>query len=776
MVKKMEISKDNHGMALVSVIIIITLISIMAGALLQASYMAYSRKVVERRSTENFYSAESVVDTIKSVVQNCVSEAVSEAQTSDEAFAKAAFAALLNMDKTTITSSSYANVDDPAVQALKNLLWKNIIKDSNGNAKTDESFYNGYETTTIQAALTALDEGGNGGAFDILGDDQNHAVVVEESGIRIKNVYIKFVNNEGYTAEITTDIVVNAPVYASSITVPVGTYSMFAGNGATISAARDSGSMSNQPSASKIQADAFTYIHQEGNVYVGTGDDGIALLLSNGGNKQGGGVASFGGTNIVVNGDIKITDGNTLIFTGGNGLETTYIEVKGDIILEKGGTLLLPQNCQLICRSILNADGSLYTGTGAQSSVSQFYPFAQSYVVNKGGTVYSTDYLTGDADIPEVLEYIRNTKDTSSDFLYSNIDARFKSVVCDTNPANGVYIMDHYYDNTLWTTDERKAARSASAYQLLKYSSVSGWSCDTANIFTSQIIYDPEEAAEEKVEYVVNGETKKYDPEFVDIVNVPLLVNLDMNDRTTKLLTDYPTTASGADNFAKLKLTQTAFNGAYAGAINKFDWTNINLSFNGREIKVPTSKTTKSFSASDYAFTLDGGIQFIADSVNVGTVAQTNIQNISDKVMFYVSNNSFTVRTTGDYAGLFMSSADIYFGGSTGAHVYRGISLIELAEKVRNSEGNLTNIDDVKNPVRQYLTTISAGLCGDLNSGTSYSTNDLNYIALDLVDNAFNGGISIFWDRDSKDDEESKEASEQNSLNDFIQTDNWKKN
>ena len=115
--------KKNQGVALVSVLIVIALIGILAASILRVSYLAYARKLVEKRNTDNFYSAEAVIDTVKSIIQNTAATAVSESENGTEAFANAAYEAITGQAySTTLTQSQ----KDAIAAALETHIYNNI--------------------------------------------------------------------------------------------------------------------------------------------------------------------------------------------------------------------------------------------------------------------------------------------------------------------------------------------------------------------------------------------------------------------------------------------------------------------------------------------------------------------------------------------------------------------------------------------------------------------------------------------------------------------------
>ena len=87
--------RNERGIALISVMILITVLALLAGSLLHLAYLGYSRKAVEKKNNENFYCAEAVIDTIKTTLQNSVALSIPKADVGQENFSKYAYAAIV---------------------------------------------------------------------------------------------------------------------------------------------------------------------------------------------------------------------------------------------------------------------------------------------------------------------------------------------------------------------------------------------------------------------------------------------------------------------------------------------------------------------------------------------------------------------------------------------------------------------------------------------------------------------------------------------------------
>ena len=686
----MKRSKDQKGMAMVSAIILIAVIAIMASTLLQMSYLAYSRKVTERRDTETFYTAEAAIDTIKSYIQNTAASVLDEAKTGTADFAKAAYAQILGLSSTeglaVGTKLEVSGGTKPAaLAALETLLKNKIFYKNDGVTKKDDSdYYNGHVNTTIYDGVVT-----NGGDFSIGG------IEIYDKGVRIKDVHLKYINNEGYVAEITTDIVITAPTYAADITVPLGTYSMFAGNGGTMNADSSSG-------YTATAMNNLLYLHQEGNIYIGAKTDTTLLMtrpntsLEIKAPANGAAYMSIGGTNAVFNGSIYVDNGNTLIFTGGDGKEGANVQVRGYIYLADGATLLLAPNVNLVCKGIKvkeigQSSYTAYTGTSVtEDGISQFFPATETWIANNvsdKANRYNTQFNNGVIDHAEIMAGLIGGG-TQADTRASHVSG--KTAKC------GVYILDaERTDTTGWKN------RIGDKYYLVKCIE-DAFSCTQAGLYKNQIrcsdIDSLVDATKLNVVPKVAYMGGAYDDEFATIVNIPYLKlwagfansnflspgyyysNYDPTDNTTyKTITfqeietyfsSYGTSFKNKFNFNHMKVSGTPYFGTRKLRIANNFSSRGTLTANS--IKIETNKRTYSAKSDGLGTGVKGGDGVLSPS--------------GDSYFIYISASPIHVHTTsGHYAGIFMSSDTVDFGQSTG--VTRGISLLDMAGNTKRAIG-----------------------------------------------------------------------------------------
>ncbi len=737
--------KNNCGMALVSVLIVITLIGLLASSILNLSYLAYQRKLVEKKDTENFYANEAVIDTIKSVIQNAAVTALGEVDDTDD------FAAAAKKD------IEQAVANESGVSTLTDYLFKYVVSTMGSD---------------VEKAITSINDGGNGGSFSV------GEMEIVGDALYIRNVVVEYVNDEGYSSRISTDIVINAPTYASDANVPLGTYSMFAGSGASVtsSAGLNTGHDLNN----------MRYNAQQGNVYFGsqTSDTSVSLTLGTESDISMGmaSVFSVGGTNAVFNGNVILYPGSTLIFTGGDGSEACNIQVNGYIILGAGATLLLPSNVNLVCKGILvytyDSNGNV-TGTTSYSytdeaTVSEFYPVLKSAV--SSSTVYTSEYLNNKADVADVLYETGMLKDDSSiidDRFVDIYDGRKKSAdemySNYTTTTAGVYMLDTSYTlGTGWS-------RSVSDQYYALSCSGGVWSCGKSGLYSGNITCNATDTKLDQEKLVLyNG--SYYDAEFWNFINVPVLCITSQDAKVGYCLSNYVSSSNASTtNTTYTKVNFSDLSTKYSSYSNILNilWNNKTSGDNGydistRKLIVPNdSATTEAITWSNYSVTYDG-VTYTpsADRTQISSVAQP-VNVGSDALAFCVNISSFNVQlNSGYYVGLFMSAGKVEFTAGSGVTI--GTSILEMAKKLTTN-----GLSDSDNKLRVYLEKLATGVTAtSFSSVQLYSNGPYAYEFL-LVDNIFNGGISSLWTTTSSGGSSSTPSSVDNSSTNFVDTENW---
>ncbi len=255
--------QDNRGGAMAMVLIIIAFISILAGVLMFASYSGYQMRTIDKQGTDNFYSAETVLDEINAGLQIEVSAALSEAY---EQVMKN-YALYETADKR--SEEFYKVYSEKLQQALQ----------------LDAAHPNQYSIAKLRGYLTSnvKGDGAGGGVapdgsranFGTYGaivesnvDPESYTLVVQEDGIVLKDLKVSYVNKTGYVSIISTDIRIVLPAanFAQSSAFPdLNGYCLIAD---------ETLDMGNTFAGGKIQIKGNAYA---GNMILGKKQDGSML-------------------------------------------------------------------------------------------------------------------------------------------------------------------------------------------------------------------------------------------------------------------------------------------------------------------------------------------------------------------------------------------------------------------------------------------------------------------------------------------------------------------
>lgn len=296
-----RIEKDNRGIALITVVIGVMFCLLLTSTMLRVSLLGLQSREVNKQTADNFYDAESVIDTVRLNLQNYAAKAWAETTNGadSENFVKRAYYL--------ITGDNYP---------------------SSGSLTPSDM------TTTIDnLQANAI----NGGTILSVGDIE--AVVGASGkleGITIKDVEVKYEHpTTKMVSYVKTDITISAPLYASKKKQPLASYSMFAGTGACIYMQSEQEGNANQAG----------YLEQEGNVYFGyqkwnNASDADALLLARAETMI------LSGDNIVINGNVIIQQNSCLQITGSD------VEIRGKIMIGSKSHLIIGSNTNLHCQDI----------------------------------------------------------------------------------------------------------------------------------------------------------------------------------------------------------------------------------------------------------------------------------------------------------------------------------------------------------------------------------------------------------------------------------------
>ena len=185
---------NDKGSALVTVIVACAVIGLLAVVSLWASLINYQMKITDTKVKSNFYSAESVLDQICVGLQSNVSDAYNKAYTTT----MQKYSALSEDERNNMFIREY-------VENICLALKSTTVGDRNYNMSLLKSYVDSslLDNTTYPYAeitsLTASDDSGDG------------LMSTYDTGVVLKGIKVVFVDDEGFSSVIETDISLNIP-------------------------------------------------------------------------------------------------------------------------------------------------------------------------------------------------------------------------------------------------------------------------------------------------------------------------------------------------------------------------------------------------------------------------------------------------------------------------------------------------------------------------------------------------------------------------------------
>ncbi len=315
-----RIQKDNNGVALVSVLVCVMLCFLLSATIMRVSYLSYLQKGIGKQTATTFYDNEEYADDLVMGVQSIAALAMSSSSSTDQSQFLDAFCSIMGTSSTDVEKQL-----------------KKFIKD--------------YNTSGVTISV----------------DNATECVTRETAGTEavIHGVNISYTDPKtGYQSVIKTDIRVRAPFYASEKSVPLGSYSMFAGGGANVA--------SGYPSANPNQ---YGNLRQKGNVYIGYMEYNDTTKVAKSCEVKDYMTFILDGDNITINGDVYINNHSNFVLTGKD------IEIRGKIYLDsKNSHLVVSDSTNLICQDIVVNGQSVNGKSLSKTSLSSYESLPQDYM------------------------------------------------------------------------------------------------------------------------------------------------------------------------------------------------------------------------------------------------------------------------------------------------------------------------------------------------------------------------------------------------------------
>ena len=283
--KKISLKRDNRGASLLAVLILMVVVSAIAVVITKITIVNIQMKEVERGTKKNFYSADAVMDDLRTGARELAEKSLEKAYTD----------VLENYLTYTASGANAQDVfsrkymEDLEGQFAKASVGKTNTTDASGNVVYTVSDYN---TDTVKGCIKETAEQG----CYVVAADPKYELDYGAGTFTLKGVQVKYKDAQDYETKITTDLIFSTPQMNFSGQGQIQEFMKYA-----LIADRQI-----HVNASNVQVD--------GSVYAGA--DGILADSSGSGTLK--------GKSILTRGDIVTDSGSTL--TVGNGNSSIWAE------------------------------------------------------------------------------------------------------------------------------------------------------------------------------------------------------------------------------------------------------------------------------------------------------------------------------------------------------------------------------------------------------------------------------------------------------------------
>lgn len=195
--KNRQLYKDNRGSTLVVVVMAMFLLCVLASIILYTTYINYTIKTTELHSTDNFYTAEAVMEEIKAGLELEVSNAYTDAYL--------------------YVMQNYGSGDGAGeVVRTSNfqVRYINYLKEKFDPDRDDNidpvMLFSYLSKSYTETAGEAVFSDGSTAKLELVPED-GRSLVDYADGLGIKGLRLTYTDSKGYVAVITTDIVLKIP-------------------------------------------------------------------------------------------------------------------------------------------------------------------------------------------------------------------------------------------------------------------------------------------------------------------------------------------------------------------------------------------------------------------------------------------------------------------------------------------------------------------------------------------------------------------------------------
>ena len=186
--------RDDRGSALVVVLVAVAFLTILGSLLLFTTYTGYQMKMMERRSNDNFYSAEAALNEVRIGIQKAASDAIAVAYTD-----------ILEHYNTSLAEESEAAFQEHFVDAL--FRWTNAA--GNPLLKRVTLASSTYDLEVLRQFLSHDDA-------VTLSSVGAPTVIEREDAIVLKGLQVSYVD-DGYETTLSTDLTIGKPGFTYTL-------------------------------------------------------------------------------------------------------------------------------------------------------------------------------------------------------------------------------------------------------------------------------------------------------------------------------------------------------------------------------------------------------------------------------------------------------------------------------------------------------------------------------------------------------------------------------
>jgi len=196
--KKYNLYQDNRGSTIIVVLVTMTLLTILASVLLYLSLVNLQMKRMDKAGKVNFYSAEAVMNEIRTGVQGTVSDAIKVAYTSILVnYKSSADDTLKQQQLLEFRETFFDNLYNSTIACTDGL--KPLFVPLGASYNYDPSVLAAFVSDRAGVNISS------GGAVELVKDSDDNLI-----GIILKAVTVEYVRN-GYETTVTADIKIQAP-------------------------------------------------------------------------------------------------------------------------------------------------------------------------------------------------------------------------------------------------------------------------------------------------------------------------------------------------------------------------------------------------------------------------------------------------------------------------------------------------------------------------------------------------------------------------------------